>query len=274
MSREHLVSDGEINVMGLPWCKDAAKKVRIETLTDNILCRHHNTALSEVDAAAKHTLDTIREAVDLYESRKKILARSWTIKRFETDMLLLERWCLKTLMNIRMNSQPNYQIVGDWDELVRVAFGLERFKLHLGLYMMAVKGHTMNLAGGHINITTQSMTANPAMRNVQIVDLLLLLNLAYQQTVVLNHRRGTDEGEITADAIHYTLSAMDEWNRCQVKASLNRLTKAGIIIADGPAFTHQYPFTWKLTTLGMRLLTRVLAWRVSSTLLEPQTTNE
>ena len=74
MSQEHLVSEclfeGDIKVMGLPWCKNVAKRIRIETLTDNILCRHHNSALSEVDNAAKHTLDTLAEAMDLYERRK------------------------------------------------------------------------------------------------------------------------------------------------------------------------------------------------------------
>jgi hypothetical protein len=138
MSQEHLVSEclfeeGDINVMGLPWCKDAPKQMRIETLTDNILCRRHNTTLSKVDSASKQTLDTIADAANLFNVRSRILTRSWTIQYFTTDMWLLERWCLKTLMNIRMNSQPDYEIACDCDELVRVAFGREMFTAPKGL---------------------------------------------------------------------------------------------------------------------------------------------
>jgi hypothetical protein len=193
MSQEHLVSEclfeGDINVKGLPWCKDAHRTMRIETLTGRLLCRYHNHALSEVDEAAKHTLDTLAEVYDLYERRKPILARSWTIKYFETDMLLLERWCLKTLMNINLNNQPGLPIEGDLNELVRVAFGLERFKPPMGLYMMAVKGHTINLVRGAMSITTQSMNGKLAGAKFDLWGLPLFLNLV-PEPIQLNHGQG------------------------------------------------------------------------------------
>jgi hypothetical protein len=156
MSQEHLVSeclfDSEVNVKGLPWCKDEQKKVPIRTLTSRILCRYHNGALSELDSGAKHTLDTLGEAFDLMRVREKIRARSWTIKYFTTDMLLLERWCLKTLININLNHRPGLPIQGDsnrpTDELVRVAFGLDRFKPPMGLYMIATEGGRIDLVDG------------------------------------------------------------------------------------------------------------------------------
>ena len=108
MSQEHLVSeclyDRSVKVKGLPWCKDDWKFLSIENVTSRILCRQHNTALSEVDDGAKHTLETIGQAFDLFEIRKNIVTRSWSKKYFTTNMLLLERWCLKTLININMNS--------------------------------------------------------------------------------------------------------------------------------------------------------------------------
>lgn len=114
MSQEHLISeclyDGEIRVKGLPWCRETEKKITIATLTSGILCRRHNSALSDVDAAAKQTLETLRAAFDLWERRKNIVTRSWTIKYFETNMLLLERWCLKTLININLNSKPGLPV--------------------------------------------------------------------------------------------------------------------------------------------------------------------
>ena len=55
ISREHLVSkcvfpDQSIFVRGLDWCLDEPKEVRIETLTAKILCKDHNSALSELDS--------------------------------------------------------------------------------------------------------------------------------------------------------------------------------------------------------------------------------
>lgn len=193
MSQEHLVSEclfeGKINVMGLPWCKDSPKQMRIETLTDNILCRCHNTALSKVDSAAKQTLDTIAEAADLFDRRSQIPSRSWTIKYFETDMWLLERWCLKTLMNIRMNSQPDYQIVGEWDQLVRVAFGLEMFTPPKGLYMMAMKGHNIPIGGKKFNITTQSLDGKLAGARFRLWGMPFFLNIT-PEPIQLNHGKG------------------------------------------------------------------------------------
>ena len=57
ISREHYVSqsvfpDQSIFVQGIDWCLDEAKEIRIETLTAKILCKRHNTALSELDATA------------------------------------------------------------------------------------------------------------------------------------------------------------------------------------------------------------------------------
>jgi hypothetical protein len=193
MSQEHLVSEclfeGEINVMGLPWCKDAPKKIPIRRLTDNILCRHHNGALSEVDAASKHSLDTIAEAADLFDRRSQFQSRIWTIKYFETDMWLLERWCLKTLMNVRMNSQPDYELVCDWDELVRIAFGMEMFTPPKGLYMMAMKGYNIPFGGKKFNMTTQSFEGRLAGAKFSLWGMPFFLNLI-PEPIQLNHGKG------------------------------------------------------------------------------------
>jgi hypothetical protein len=166
MSQEHLVSEclfeGEIKVKGLPWCNDKLKSMRIETLTAPFLCRHHNQTLSEVDTAARQTLDTLKEACALWNARKDIRARSWTVKYFTTDMLLLERWCLKTLININLSGKPGLPVDAEGksnrptDELVRIVFGLERFTPPMGLHRIAVKGETLpDVGDGHIHVTTK-----------------------------------------------------------------------------------------------------------------------
>jgi len=188
MSQEHLVSeclyDGEIKVKGLPWCKDTLKTIRIETLTAPLLCRYHNQTLSEVDKAAKQTLNTLREACDLWEKRKNIRTRSWTVKYFTTDMLLLERWCLKTLININLSGKPGLPVyaVGQsnrpTDELVRIAFGLERFKPPMGLYRVAVTGETLiDVGDGHIHLTTKGRNGRLGGAELKLLGLPFFLSL-------------------------------------------------------------------------------------------------
>src|SRR3954447_11007013 len=166
MSKEHLVSEclfpGDVTIKGLPWCKDKEKTIGKANLTSRFLCRHHNSALSQLDSASKQTLDTLIQAVELHGRRMNIRTRRWTIKYFTTDMLLLERWCLKTLINLNLNGRPGLPVDAEGksnrptEELVRVVFGLERFKPPKGLYRIAVAGNSLNLADGHVHVTTQS----------------------------------------------------------------------------------------------------------------------
>ena len=74
ISREHLVSgcvfpDQSIFVKGLDWCLHDPKEVRIETLTSKILCKDHNSALSELDSAAGSAFDSIRDFTDKDKTR-------------------------------------------------------------------------------------------------------------------------------------------------------------------------------------------------------------
>jgi hypothetical protein len=76
-------------------------------------------------------------------------------------MFLLERWCLKTLVNINLSGRPGLPVDEDGrsnrptDELVRIVFGLERFRPPMGLYMIAVTGETLDIGDGHIHVTTK-----------------------------------------------------------------------------------------------------------------------
>ena len=61
--------DQYVNVQGFPWCRDAPNEVRIETLTQQMLCKKHNEQLGkEVDWASKHSLDTLGRAFELYNA--------------------------------------------------------------------------------------------------------------------------------------------------------------------------------------------------------------
>jgi len=166
ISQEHTISaclypNQFIVVQGLPWCREVPKNVRIESLTQPILCKKHNEELGKnVDWASEHSRDTLGRAFDLQSVRQKVLSRRWTIKYFETDMSLLERWCLKTLINV--NHQSGWRYLDDAapdsppNELVEVAFGRRRFKDHKGLYAIAQNGSQITMNDDWLRITTKT----------------------------------------------------------------------------------------------------------------------
>ena len=158
LSREHIVSQslfprGNVTVQGLHWCRDEPKTVGLASLTANILCRKHNSVLSDLDTAVKDTFETFEESLRLQEVRSKLRLRSYAIKRFTIDGPLLERWFLKTLINIGFEGD---RIIGEGthapgqpsDELVRIAFGRAQFRPKAGLYTAARPGESIALRQG------------------------------------------------------------------------------------------------------------------------------
>ena len=106
------------------------------------------------------------------------------VKHFKTSMLLLERWCLKTLINVNLNLKPGWPIDGDspnpTDELVGIAFGIERFKRPLGLYLIVSdqpEQRTIDLMEGEITIQTETMNDRLSGARFNMWGLTYLLNL-------------------------------------------------------------------------------------------------
>jgi hypothetical protein len=163
MSREHFISEclfpnKNIMVQGFDWCKDQAKPLRIERLKKKILCRRHNRMLSDVDSAAKLSMQTMTDAFELFFTRNALRQRRWAIKYFDVDMLLLERWFVKTLINL--NHLHGWQIGADSlhpqrpsRELVEVAFGLKKFSDAKGLYIPGKAGNSVTPQEGAIQFT-------------------------------------------------------------------------------------------------------------------------
>lgn len=189
MSQEHLVSEclfnGAVRVKGLPWCKDEEKTIGKSSLTSRCLCRHHNSRLGdEVDGASLLTLDTLKEAFELWGARKNIVTRNWRLKYFTTDMLLLERWCLKTLININLNLKPGFPIQDGsnmpTEELVRVAFGLDRFKPPMGLYRAAERGKEYTFTGDGMHIETRGLNDKLCGATFDLWGLPYILHLIQQ----------------------------------------------------------------------------------------------
>ena len=144
ISREHIVSrslfEGEaVKVFGFPWCKDEEKEISLPSLTAKILCVKHNNNLSEVDTAGADAFAVFREMTRLSNVREKMKPHRWRVVRYSINGLLLERWFLKTLINISLNSKyPIGKLAIDAgqpsDILVKIAFGCHAFTGRSGLY--------------------------------------------------------------------------------------------------------------------------------------------
>lgn len=143
-SGEHVITGGvftvdAVKVRGLSWCPDDFKSVGLASSVQNVLCKAHNSRLSEADDAAISLRNAICNAASLSEKRKLLEPQSWQVQRFLVNGFALERWCLKTLINIAFGGQvpigrgasPSSLSV----DLVEVAFGIKQFQPpRAGLY--------------------------------------------------------------------------------------------------------------------------------------------
>jgi hypothetical protein len=120
-------------VQGFKWCLNQAQSIGLSNLVAKILCKNHNSALSALDAAALDAFNVFREAIRLNQVREKLRkpAAHWNVQQMMINGPLLERWFLKTLINLSFG--------GDWPiastvkgipsrELVEVAFGKRKFE--------------------------------------------------------------------------------------------------------------------------------------------------
>lgn len=150
ISREHLVSaslfsEGNLQVQGFDWCKGKTVEVGIAGLTAKILCVKHNNDLSPIDTAGAQAFATFREIRRLANVREKLKPGYRGVKRYRIDGVGLERWFLKTLINLCFDREypigGGSQVAGrPSDDLVRIAYSLDSFKDRAGLYFVVRVG--------------------------------------------------------------------------------------------------------------------------------------
>ena len=146
ISREHIVTratfaEGEVLVQGFDWCREAPAKIALSGLTRKILCVKHNSDLSTADDAGVKAVEEFEEFARLGTVRSKARPRRWTLVRRNVDGYGLERWLLKTLINVAFGREYpiGRPIQPEWRpsrELVEIAFGLRRFQPSAGLYLI------------------------------------------------------------------------------------------------------------------------------------------
>lgn len=151
-SREHLVSRGlflsaAVDVQGMPWCRDSPKRVGLDSVTRKILCSHHNNSLSPLDQAAIDAFDAFRDQVKAsHEAPPGILPT--TFRRAVIDALRLERWLLKTLINVSFEGDL---LIGPGGNergvparmLVQIVYGQREFPGRSGMYVATAPGQVL-----------------------------------------------------------------------------------------------------------------------------------
>ncbi|MEP7362528.1 MAG: hypothetical protein ABI972_04670 [Acidobacteriota bacterium] len=153
-SREHIVSKAlflgdSIQVQGFAWCKEKPKAVGLASLTAKILCEYHNNSLSPVDVAGAQAFDALRKIRTLENTRDKLKPQIWNIKRFTLQGAPLERWFLKTLINLSFGSaypigRRSVEPGEPSCDLVETALGLRQFEGKAGLYSVVRTGMSCN----------------------------------------------------------------------------------------------------------------------------------
>jgi hypothetical protein len=186
LSGEHTISKclfsaEAVKVRGFHWCLDEPITVGLSSLTRNILCKKHNSDLSDVDAYSKTALNTLADSMALAVRRNELRQNHWTIKRYEIDGRLFERWFVKTLVNVAFGGRYGIgrgaQIAGiPSDNLVRIAFGQQSFHGHAGLYALARNGENISLQEG-IKIVTMLEDSNIVMARFSFCGYGYLLSL-------------------------------------------------------------------------------------------------
>jgi hypothetical protein len=186
ISHEHYVSEcvfpnQSIFVQGLDFCLDEPKQLRIESLTAKILCKDHNSALSDLDSAAGRAFREIEAYVTTTNERAKTPYLNWAAKQFTIDGPRLERWCLKTLLNFSFNRSltigPGNHPAGNVPaNLVKIAFGLEEFTDGRGLYT-AFKDHETFIHEHRFGYTAKAQGTSLAMGSFRLYGFRFYLNL-------------------------------------------------------------------------------------------------
>jgi len=158
ISREHYVSSSvfeqqSIFVQGFHWCAENEKEVSVASITAKILCQSHNSALSPVDQAGA-------EAVRAFESTwpTEIRSMDTTNAKLTIDGPLMERWLLKTAINVSVNGgyhiglgMTDSQVGQPSPYLLAVAFGELPFSHKMGLYTL-FPGECQRMKAGSFSV--------------------------------------------------------------------------------------------------------------------------
>ncbi|MBX7121745.1 MAG: hypothetical protein K1X42_06405 [Opitutaceae bacterium] len=155
ISREHIISKdyfgGQvISVSGFPWCNGKEVKVGLSSLVKKHLCTAHNSILSPLDSAAGDFIRVFGAMRAIRDNRARSPLRAFHPVQHQVNGTRLERWCLKTLINLTCDGG---KLIGAGshapgvvpDYLVRICFGLDPWPKDRGLYVGMRLGYHLRM---------------------------------------------------------------------------------------------------------------------------------
>lgn len=140
-----------MHVSGFDWCQGVTKSIGINGLARQILCKTHNSALSETDSEAK-------KAVSIFQ-RSTPPTKDDPLGDNDVDGHKFERWLLKTAINLSFGGQLRIgvgmsgSVPGQPSRyLIDVAFGKSQFTHQMGAYFLFPKKETLHSSSEIITI--------------------------------------------------------------------------------------------------------------------------
>jgi hypothetical protein len=121
----------------------------VRQLTRDILCDHHNNSSNDLDTAAGRLSEAIEEFEQQRQNRVAMPGLNWAPWRRDVDGRLIERWFLKTVINIDFGrglpiGDPAASPGWPTNELVEMVFGRRPIIEPYGLFHIFVPGRTYN----------------------------------------------------------------------------------------------------------------------------------
>lgn len=172
LSREHLVSQSlfindVVTIQGLPWCREP-KQIGLASATAKILCHRHNNDLSPIDTAGADAFSALREMMKVLKARSVLKPHLWKIRRYTIDGKGLERWFLKTLINICCNGPAPIGRLSERQgrpshQLVETVFGVVPFEGQAGLYALPFRA-------GEVVASQDDLACNPLLHDGKYIE--------------------------------------------------------------------------------------------------------
>lgn len=147
ITKEHLISNSilqkKIVVKGFEWCKNEAKEIGSASLVNKFLCKHHNNSLSHCDSEIVKFVNTIET---FFRIKNKFSKYGFSIKKvpikYQINGTLLEKWFIKTLINISMTNEK--EAVINFDTILPALFSDMSFEKPFGFSFAIRVGQTIN----------------------------------------------------------------------------------------------------------------------------------
>lgn len=144
-SEEHYVSQSvigrsEVTVSGFEFLRGQMRTLPAKRVARNMLCKGHNEALSDLDAAAGHFFEIVKTFMHRAATRARGGRKRGGIDVYNVDGALVERWLLKTVINISYRRET---AEGRWapPELwVRCVHGRSSLPVRCGFYLLQGEG--------------------------------------------------------------------------------------------------------------------------------------